>query len=111
MTTLQGPRPCGVDFLPCTSALICIASSGKTNDLVFVGKPRFWQEGAQPRGRPNGRVLKNPDRQSRQNAGLQDFHAGTLLHPPPAPSGRRQRFLGPPPEQRSLRKYCQGNGC
>src|SRR6218665_1044172 len=41
MTTLQGPRPCGVDFLPCTSALRCIASSGKTNEIVFVGKPQL----------------------------------------------------------------------
>ncbi|WP_322784438.1 IS4 family transposase [Verminephrobacter eiseniae] len=43
--TLQGPRPCGVDFLPCTSALRCIASSGKTNELVFVGKPQALDRG------------------------------------------------------------------
>src|SRR6218665_1582538 len=54
---------------------------------------------------------KTPPPHTLQNAVLQNFHAGTLLPPPPAPSGRRQRFLGPPPEQRSLRKYCQGNGC
>src|SRR6218665_3356116 len=48
MTTLQGPRPCGVDFLPCTSALRCIASSGKTNELVFVGKPQHNGAGTLP---------------------------------------------------------------